>query len=78
MTIKRVRKSNIQLQKKVDHLRKYKSGHLTDKEIEQIADSCRKKNGKINFTAIGRIIGLSKDTVRNLIKSRNLSLSWPD
>lgn len=71
-TIKRIRRTNRQLQLMIDYLKKYRSGNLTDKEIEQIADSCRRKNGRINYTAMGKIIGLSKDTVRNLIKKRNL------
>lgn len=73
VTIKRIRKTNRNLLTQIKYLKKYRSGHLTDSEIQQIVDSCRKKNGKINYTAVGKIIGLSKDTIRNLISNRELT-----
>ncbi len=71
--IKNMHKTNRQLRMQIDYLKKYRSGNLTDSEIERIVDSCRKKNGKINYTAVGKIIGLSKDTIRNLIIKRKLT-----
>lgn len=71
-TIKRMQKTNRQLRTQIEYLKKYKSGNLTDSEIQQIVDSCRKKNGSINYTAVGKIIGLSKDTIRKLISDRKL------
>lgn len=71
--IKNMHKTNRQLRTQVNYLKKYRSGNLTDSEIEKIVDSCRKKNGKINYTAVGKIIGLSKDTIRKLISDRKLT-----
>lgn len=70
--IKKLRESNKLLALQNKNLKKYKTGYLTDSDIQDIVDSTRKKNGKINYTAAGKIIGVSKDTFRNLIIRRKL------
>ena len=70
--IKIQQRKNKALTLQVRNLKKYKMGHLTDADIEEIADSTRMKNGKINYTAIGRYLGLSKDTIKREIIRRKL------
>ena len=48
-------------------------GNLADSEIEMIADKNRKRNGKINYSAMGRVLGVSHETVRREIEKRNLT-----
>jgi transcriptional regulator of acetoin/glycerol metabolism len=52
---------------------KYKIGGLTDAEIEKIADQTRKQNGKINYTSMGKKLGVSRETVQREIKKRKLT-----
>ena len=71
--IKEISAINKQQRTTIKYLKKYKTGHLTDKKIQNIVDSNRMKNGRINYTAAGKVIGISKDTIRKLIKDRNLN-----
>ena len=52
---------------------KSKIGGLTDAEIEKIADQTRKQNGKINYTSMGKKLGVSRETVQREIKKRKLT-----
>ena len=52
---------------------KYKIGGLTDEEIEKISDQTRMQNGKINYTSMGKILGVSRETVQREIKKRKLT-----
>lgn len=72
-TIKKLINKNKVISLQLRNIKKYKRGDLTDEEIEQIADDTRKKNGKINYTAMGRVLGVTKDTVRKLINDRDLT-----
>jgi len=46
---------------------------ITDGEIGEIADSCRFKNGKLNFTLFGNKLGITRQSAAKLIKQRNLT-----
>jgi len=68
-------RQNRKLRNKVKALRKkerLKLGNISNNELEQIADQTRKKNGKINYTQMGKRLGVSKDTIRSTIQLRNL------
>lgn len=47
--------------------------HYTDDELEEIADKCRMRNGKLNLSKMGRVVGADPDTVKNEIGRRNLT-----
>ena len=51
----------------------FKLGSLSNEEIEKLADECRKKNGKLNYTEMGRRLGRDPKTVKSEIERRNLS-----
>jgi hypothetical protein len=68
-------RQNRKLRNEVKALRKkerLKLGNISNNELEQIADQTRKKNGKINYTQMGKRLGVSKDTIRSTIQLRNL------
>lgn len=46
---------------------------LDNKDLELIADQTRKKNGSINYSRIGRELGVSRDTVKREIFRRSLT-----
>ena len=52
---------------------KFKLGSLTNDQLEQIADSSRKKNGKLNYADMGRKTGHDPKTVKNEIDRRRMS-----
>ena len=52
---------------------KYKIGGLTDAEIEKISDQTRMQNGKINYTSMGKKLGVSRETVKREIIKRKLT-----
>ena len=63
-------------QNKIKTLRKrdnFRLGNLSDTDLELIADRNRKINGKINYSAIGRELGCSHETVRREINKRDLA-----
>ena len=47
-------------------------GELTDKDIEQIAEKTRFKNGNLNYTALGKSLGITRQTARKMIIDRKL------
>ena len=52
---------------------RFKLGNYSDKEIQDFADTTRKKNGKINYTQMGRKLGVDADTVKRYIFQNNLT-----
>tara|TARA_Y100000310_G_scaffold211210_1_gene211951 strand:+ start:177 stop:605 length:429 start_codon:yes stop_codon:yes gene_type:complete len=52
---------------------RFKLNQYSDKAIQDIADSTRKKNGKINYTQMGRKLGVDADTVKRYIFQNNLT-----
>lgn len=71
--IKQLSQTNKQKDLQIDYLRRYKRGDLTDNELQQIVDSNRKINGKINYTKVGEVLGINRNTVKNLIIHRKLT-----
>ena len=65
------RNKNIQLKNKIKSLER----GFTKSELEKIIDShhCRKKNGKINYSALGKQIGYSNHTAKSLCDHFNIS-----
>ena len=51
----------------------FKLGDLSDQNLENIADETRKRNGKINYSAMGRKLGISRETIRREINKRSLT-----
>jgi len=52
---------------------RFKLNQYSDDDIQEIADSTRKKNGKINYTQMGRKLGVDADTVKRYIFQNNLT-----
>ena len=48
-------------------------GELSDKDIEQIAEKTRFKNGKLNYTALGKSLGITRQTAKKMIIDRKLT-----
>jgi hypothetical protein len=53
--------------------KRLKLGEISDSELEEIADNTRKRNGKINYTAMGKVLGCDADTVKQQVIDRNLA-----
>lgn len=52
---------------------KFKLAHHSNEEIEDSANECRFKTGRLNLTKLGNIYGVDPDTVKNEIKRRDLT-----
>ena len=59
----------VRLQKRA----RFKLSDYSDKDLEKIADKTRKKNGKINYTAMAKVLACNPDTVKRQIFDRNLT-----
>ena len=51
---------------------KFQLSNLKNEEIESMVDKNRKKNGNINFAAVGRIFGVDPKTVKSEVDRRKL------
>lgn len=58
--------------KKLSLRTKFKLSNLNNEEIESMVDKNRKKNGDINFAAVGRNFGLDPKTVKSEVDRRKL------
>jgi len=52
--------------------KKLKSQGMTEIELKDHIDNCRKKNGKVNLTKLGRALGIHHTTTRNWIENHGL------
>jgi len=48
-------------------------GELSDRDIEQIAENTRFKNGKLNYTALGKSLRITRQTAKKMIIDRKLT-----
>jgi len=56
-----------------DRNRRLLRGELTNSEIEKYADHSRFKNGRLNYTKFGKLLGLCRQSATKLIRERNLT-----